>query len=72
MPINSVHRPKPWRPPEYHYTPPKWYESSIRHSRISMITEESKSSPQKYFDCRCDVCRPSKETPRGIKWVVNE
>jgi hypothetical protein len=37
-----------------------------------MSTPESKSSPRKYVDCRCEVCKPSKERPRGIKWVVSE
>jgi hypothetical protein len=72
MPINSVHRPRPWRPPEYHYVPPKWYETPRAQSKILMISPESKPSPQKYIDCRCEVCRPSKETSHGIKWIVNE
>jgi hypothetical protein len=72
MPVKSVHRPKLWRPPEYHYSPPKWYESSSNLSRMSLISQELKSSPQKYVDCRCEVCRPSKETPPGTKWIVSE
>ncbi|CAF0788003.1 unnamed protein product [Rotaria sordida] len=72
LPINSVHAPKPWRPPEYHYVAPKWYESPSKDSRISINTEESILPPRKYIDCRCEVCKPSKDTSRGIRWVVNE
>ncbi|CAF0735501.1 unnamed protein product [Rotaria sp. Silwood1] len=72
MPVNSVHAPKPWRPPEYHYVAPKWYESPSKESRISIDTPESRLSPRKYIDCRCGVCKPPKDTPRGIKWIVNE
>jgi hypothetical protein len=72
MPPNSVHGPKPWQPPEYHYVQPKWYETSSRLSRISINAQERKSPPRKYVDCRCEVCRPSKETSHGIRWVTND
>lgn len=67
-----MHRPKPWQPPEYHYSPPKWYESSSKPSKIWSNTPESKSPSHKYVDCLCEVCRPSKESPPGTKWVVSE
>jgi hypothetical protein len=72
MPINSVHAPRPWQPPEYHYVQPKWYESSsTRKSRMPIHNQESKLPRRKYVDCRCEVCRPSKETRHGIRWIVN-
>ncbi|CAF2703429.1 unnamed protein product [Rotaria sp. Silwood2] len=72
MPVNSVHAPKPWRPPEYHYAAPKWYESPSKESGISIDSQESILPSRKYIDCRCGVCKPPKDTPRGIKWVGNE
>ncbi|CAF3317561.1 unnamed protein product [Rotaria socialis] len=56
MPVNTVHGPKVWKSPEYHYVAPKWYESSTKMSRASMNISEHKLSPRKYPDCRCDVC----------------
>jgi hypothetical protein len=72
MPINSVHGPKLERSSEQHYVAPKWYESPRRPSRMLMNRQETKFPSQKIFDCRCEVCKPSKQAPRGTRWVVNE
>lgn len=71
LPHNKVHAPKAWQPPEYHYVAPKWYESASKENGTTPIPSSRKSPAQKYPDCRCEVCKPSKVTPRGIRWVVN-
>ena len=73
MPVGSVHRPGSKKVVEYHYVAPKWYHSSTAQSRRSFISQEVKTpSVRKYVDCRCEVCRPSKETPRGVRWIISE
>ena len=72
MPPNSVHAPKQEQPYEQHFSPPKWYESPAKSVRVLTNKHDTKFPSSKYSDCRCEVCRPSRKTPHGIKWVVNE
>ncbi|CAF0725303.1 unnamed protein product [Adineta ricciae] len=68
----SVHAPKSWRAPEYHYVSPKWYESPRRYYKILKQPEDYTLPPRLHIDCRCLVCRPPREKTRGIKWVLNQ
>ncbi|CAF0777311.1 unnamed protein product [Adineta steineri] len=72
LPIDSVHAPKSWKAPEYHYIPPKWYESPRTYGKLLKQPHEHILPPRKHIDCRCLVCRPPREKTRGIQWVLNK
>jgi len=73
MPVNSVHRPKQLSSPseyQYQYSPPKWYELPNRQNGVVIKMSELRPSHDKYSNCRCEVCSPSREPPRGSRWVA--
>jgi hypothetical protein len=72
MPLNHVHSPKSLRLPEYHYLPPKWYESPRTYGKILKNPNELRLPPRKYIDCQCHVCKPPQRHIHGVKWVVNQ
>jgi hypothetical protein len=72
MPVNHVHSPKSLRLPEYHYLPPKWYESPRTYGKILKNANELRLPPRKYIDCQCHVCKPPQRHIHGVKWVVNQ
>ena len=70
LPSGSVHAPRPSQSPIVHYMPPKWYEASTMRGRFVVDSRSLALPTRRYDDCRCEVCNPSRKTPRGFKWVA--
>jgi hypothetical protein len=67
----SVYAPKPLQYTEYHYKPPKWYESTANRGSMMVRNQNSVLSAGKYTDCRYQMYRQLQTMPRSIEWAVH-